>query len=119
MPSITFRPPLGGDVSRVEIDKFTLGLMQGKGADGRGYPGAMRALYVQKARSGIAYFGKLAPVEKILAAKAGRTKFASIIVDEPGRRVTMTGVTFGHFYQYINEPKKLELHALTLTVSGR
>jgi hypothetical protein len=48
---ITFHPPLDTSTPRIEIRDFFLGDSEGKGSDGRGYPGHMRRLWAAKVRS--------------------------------------------------------------------
>jgi hypothetical protein len=111
MPSfITFNPPLDKSVGRIEIHDFILGNFQGKGAGGRGYPGPMRALWLQHVRDAIVEMASNVPTEQILAAEKNGTTFGSVIVYQPNRRVTMQVAKITSFTQYIGEPKKIMLH---------
>jgi hypothetical protein len=114
---LTFNPSLD-KLSTIEIRDFYLGTNEGKGADGRGYPGHMRRLWVKDQREGIAIMTAiphteaerdLPSVKPIRWAIDNGAIFTKILVVQPKRWVTMHFVKITRYTEYLNEPNQMFL----------
>jgi hypothetical protein len=117
---ITFSPPLDKSMPRIEIRDFLVGDSEGKGSDGRGYPGHMRRLWAAKVRNDIVHMAGPIPrheadrretpqVAQILAAVKNGTTFGTVAVDQPNQRVTMQLVKISRLTRFMNEPNAMML----------
>lgn len=122
---IMFNPPLEKWPPRFEVRDFKLG-QDGKGADGRGYPGHMRRLWVRSVRDAFVHMAdpivkteadrKATPQRQEIRDAADKgTVFSSVTVFQPNRRVTMQRVKIARFTAYINEPLTMELRFETMS----
>ena len=123
---VTFNPPLDTSAPRIEIRDFFLGDSDGKGSDGRGYPGHMRRLWVTKVRNAIVHMAGPIPrheadhrdtpqVAQIQAAVKNGTTFGTVVVYQPNRRVTMQLVKITRFTRFLNEPNAMMLSFQQMT----
>lgn len=123
---LMFTPPLENWPNRIEVRDFKLG-EDGKGADGRAFPAHMRRLWVKEVREAFVYMAdpivmseadrKSTPRrEEIWNAVDKRKVFATLVVFQPGRRITMSNVQIARFTAYLQEPLTMELNFERISV---
>jgi len=111
---IVFSPPLGRVVTFLLARNFFLGNTDTKSAGGRGYPGAIKALWVARQRQAIVELWDNYPEKDILEAADRKQTFASVTVmaenEEPMKKQTvMRVVKIVRFSQPHSEPAKIHL----------
>ena len=117
--SIEFNPPLLRMWSPLFIRDFYFGNRRGKGAGGRGYPGAIQAAWIARQREAIVELENFIPEPQIMEAKDRKQTFKSVTVITTDKQFTMHSARIGRFTRFVDEPAKIHLEFEHFTTTHR